>query len=70
MLKERGIAREWLTRVVGEPARIERRDDGTIHYLKTIPEYEGRVLRVVTRTEGEQTIVVTVFFDRRQRGKV
>ncbi|NQT48189.1 MAG: hypothetical protein HQ578_04370 [Chloroflexi bacterium] len=41
MLKERGIAREWVTQALSEPARTERRDDSTIHYLKPIPEHEG-----------------------------
>ncbi len=67
MLKERGIAREWVMRVIAEPARTERRDDGTVHYLKPIPECEGRVLRVVTGTEGESPRIVTAFFDRRAR---
>ena len=64
MLKDRGIAREW---VMVEPARTERRDDGTIHYLKAIPENAGRVLRVVTMPESESPRVITAFFDRRER---
>jgi len=69
MLKERGIALEWVMRVIEEPARTERKEDGTVHYLKPIPEREERVLRVVTRGEEKSAIVITVFFDRRERRK-
>ncbi len=69
MLKERGIAREWVMRAIAEPARTERRGDGTIHYLKPIPEHEGRVLRVVTGPESEPPRVITAFFDRREKGE-
>ena len=54
-------------RVIAEPKRTERRDDGTIHYLKPIPEHEGRILRVVTGPESEPPQVITAFFDRRER---
>ncbi len=69
MLKERSIAREWVMQVIAEPARTEQRGDGTIHYLKSIPEHEGQVLRVVTGPEGEPPRVITIFFDRRERGE-
>lgn len=68
MLKERGIAREWVLRAVSEPAGTERKDDGTTHYLKPIPEHDGRVLRVVTDAEKQPPQVITVFFDRRAKG--
>jgi len=67
MLLERGIALEWVKRVVTEPARSESREDGTIHYLKPISEHGGRVLRVVVRPENKPVRVITVFFDRRER---
>jgi len=44
MLKERDIAREWVLKAVEEPQRTEHRTDGTIHYLKPVPERNGRVL--------------------------
>ena len=69
MLKERGIAQEWVMRVIVEPARTERRADGTVHYLKPIAEREGRVLRVVTGPESKPPRVITAFFDRRERGE-
>jgi len=67
MLKERGIAQEWVRRTLVEPERTEQRSDGTIHYLKAIPEHGERVLRVVTEPESEPLRVITTFFDRRER---
>ncbi len=68
MLKEREITLEWVKRALSEPLRTETKEDGTIHYLKSIHEHGGRVLRVVT-TPGEPLRVITVFFDRRERRK-
>ena len=65
MLKERNIHREWVYQTVMEPSFTEKREDGTIHYLKPITENAGRTLRVVTNQEGQVIRVVTVFFDRR-----
>jgi hypothetical protein len=65
MLKERSIALEWVVRTVSEPVITERKDDGTIHYLKSIPEHDGRTLRVVTVQESNIPRVITMFFDRR-----
>lgn len=70
MLKERGIAREWVTQAVSEPARTERRDDGTTHHLKPISERDRRVLRVVTSPESEPPRVITAFFDRRAKREI
>ena len=67
MLKERGIDQELVLQTIAEPARIEQRDDGTIHYLKPIPEHGGRVLRVITCPQSQPPRVITVFFDRKAR---
>lgn len=70
MLAERGIVLDWVKRVVAEPARTEGKEDGTIHYLKPIPEHGGRVLRVVINLESLPPRVITIFFDRRERRKL
>ena len=67
MLKERGIDRELVMQAIEKPARTEQRDDGTIHYLKPVTEHEGRILRVVAKLESEPPLVITVFFDRREK---
>ena len=69
MLKERGIAREWVMRAIAEPARTDHKDDGTIHHLKPIPEHGGRVLRVVMGPDREPPRIITIFFDRREKGE-
>jgi hypothetical protein len=67
MLKERGILREWVDRTVAEPETTDNRPDGTIHYLKRIPENGNRWLRVVVNNTVEPPRKVTAFFDRRLR---
>lgn len=67
MLKERGIQREWTDLAIEAPDRIEDHEDGTRHYIKQIPEFEGRWLRVVVNTVSIPEKRVTAFFDRRLR---
>ena len=67
MLKERNIKNEWVDKTIGEPDDKESKDDGTIHYLKAIQEFEGRILRVIINPDVEPLRIVTLFFDRRQR---
>jgi hypothetical protein len=69
MLKERNIDSEWVDRTLSEPLFIEKREDGTTHYLKPIIENGERILRVVTISETNPWRIVTVFFDRRARRK-
>jgi len=67
MLSERNIREQWVERALTEPDRIEAHEDGTKHYLKQIQEYDNRWLRVIVRSELEEPVAVTVFFDRRLR---
>jgi ribonuclease PH len=67
MLKERSIPEEWVMQTVNNPDRQETMADGTTHYIKAIPEFGGRSLRVVMNLEAIPNRVVTVFFDRRLR---
>ena len=46
MLQERGILREWVQRALNEPDETEAHDDDTRHYIKRIPEFKNRWLRV------------------------
>jgi hypothetical protein len=64
MLKERGIKREWADRATRDPDRTEEHDDGTRHYIKQIPEFDSRWLRVVVNITSTPEKRVTVFFDR------
>lgn len=68
--EERRIPLGWITRAVESADSVELKPDGTSHYLKSIVEREGRVLRVVVSTDTVPTVVVTVFFDRRMKGRM
>ena len=67
MLKERRISLEWVKRATACPDKTEDHDDGTRHYLKQIPEYGNRWLRVIVKITRQPPRGVTVFFDRRLR---
>lgn len=67
MLKERNIQEAWVKSTIEEPEMRELKDDGTVHYIKTIKEYGGRYLRVVMNPNANPHKIVTLFFDRRMR---
>ena len=69
MLRERGIKREWVNLAENGPDLVEDNDDGTRHFMKKIPEFENRWLRVIINTKVEGGRRVTAFFDRRLRRK-
>jgi hypothetical protein len=46
-------------------------DDATVERrYRKIPEFGGRVLRVAVNTKVEPNRVVSVFFDRKMKGKL
>jgi hypothetical protein len=51
MLQERAIVEEWVIQTVNDPDDIEIMADNTTHYIKAIPEFQGRSLRVVMNLE-------------------
>ena len=71
VLAERGIAVEWLERTLDDPQWTEpdSSDAAVRRYFRPIPEFGGRVLRVVVNTTVEPARVVSVFFDRTRKGK-
>jgi hypothetical protein len=42
VMRERNIPEEWVLRAVDSPDRTDNPADGTTHYLKAIPEHDGR----------------------------
>ncbi|NEP04503.1 MAG: DUF4258 domain-containing protein [Okeania sp. SIO2G4] len=66
VMEERAISEEWINRTLNEPD-YNQEIDNTTHYIKAIPEFGGRFLRVVVNVSVEPNRVVTVFFDRRIR---
>lgn len=67
MIRNRGIRRDWVERVLDSPRFRESRDDNTEHYLGQIAEYGNRWLRVVVNVSANPNRLVTAFFDRRVR---
>lgn len=67
MLNERSINHEWAIRATCDPDRIEEHDDGTMHFIKQIPEFGNRWLRVVVDISVTPEKRITAFFDRRLR---
>ena len=70
MLKERSIPKSWVEQTIGEPEKSEDKQDGTRHYLRRIPEHGNKWVRVIVNITEEPNKVVTVFFDRRLKGKL
>ncbi|MBL7180379.1 MAG: DUF4258 domain-containing protein [Desulfobacterales bacterium] len=71
-LVKRKIKKEWLGRVLAFPQRIEPDATDPIleHRLAEISECENRVLRVIINPHTNPIRVVTLFFDRKIRGKL
>ena len=72
VLKERGIPIEWMERVLNQPEKIvpDQNDPELQHALGIIPEYGNRVLRVVFSKKTEPIRIITVYFDRKMRGRI
>jgi hypothetical protein len=71
MIKRR-IEKGWLERALAFPQRIEPDETDPIleHRLVAIPEFENRVLRVIINAHTNPIQVITMFFDRKIRGKL
>lgn len=71
-LEERGIQIEWMERALSVPERVapDPCDVTVERYYRRIPEFGGRVLRVVVNTAVDPNRVVSVFFDRTMKGKL
>jgi len=67
MLSERNIQEDWVDRAIVKPDQIQDHDDGTRHFLKQIPEYGNRWLRIIVNIDAKPERAVTAFFDRRLR---
>jgi uncharacterized DUF497 family protein len=72
VLAEREIAVEWLEQTLTAPELVlPDPDDAAVERrYRRIPEFGGRVLRVAVNTAVEPNRVVSVFFDRKMKGKL
>lgn len=67
MVAERSIKQEWISQTIETPDVKKEYDDGTRHYIRQIPEYDNRWLRVIVNVSVMPAVLVTAFFDRRLR---
>jgi hypothetical protein len=69
---EREIAIEWIERTLDAPElTVPDPDDPAVERcFRRIPEFDGRVLRVAVNRTVEPHRVVSVFFDRKMKGKL
>ena len=69
---ERNIKHKWIEDTINNPVKIEPdiTDTSVEHRLKIIEEYGSRVLRVICKKNVEPTLIITTFFDRREKGKL
>jgi hypothetical protein len=72
VLAERDIPVEWLERTLAAPELVlPDPDDATVERrFRKIPEFGGRMLRVSVNTAVEPNRVVSIFFDRKMKGKL
>jgi hypothetical protein len=72
--KERLIDTSWVLSTVRKPEfedeEADPKDAELERFYRRIPERENRVLRVVVNTKLAPWRIVSVFFDRRMRGKL
>ena len=71
-IAERAIPVEWVERTLSAPelSRPDPDDASVERRFRRIPEFGGRVLRVAVNTAVEPNRVVSVFFDRKMKGKL
>jgi uncharacterized DUF497 family protein len=71
-MAKRGVTVEWLERTLTCAQRIEpdSTDASLEHRLAVIPEHGNRVLRAIVNTAVNPFRIVTMFFDRKMKGKL
>ena len=70
--KMRTIEREWIVATLEKPALREPdpKDPELERFYRRVPECGDRVLRVVVNTRLAPWRIVSVFFDRKMKGKL
>ena len=69
VINERGLENAWIERTISNPETVILGEDDNMHYIKAIEERACRKLRVVVNHHSDPPKIVTVFFDRRLKGK-
>ena len=70
-MAKRKIEPAWIDRVLSDPERTEpdKADATLTHALGRIIERDDRMLRVIYNASVSPPLIVSVFFDRRLKGK-
>jgi hypothetical protein len=69
---ERYIQLAWLEKVLDSPELVEadRDDPELMHHVGRIEEHGNRALRVVFNNSASPVRIVTVYFDRKLKGRL
>lgn len=67
MIKERNIDISWVDITISKPEKKETDDFGNTHFIKKIPDFGNRYLRVIINENVYPPKGITAFFDRRIR---
>ena len=72
VMEERGILDDWVARTFSsaELTRPDPKDAQVEQRFRRIPEFGGRILRVVVNKAVEPKRILSVFFDRAMKGKL
>ena len=72
MMARRRIPRECMERALDQPQRVQNdsNDPNVVHHLRAFAEYGDRVLRVLYNRAVSPVKIVSVFWDRRMKGKL
>ena len=64
-IQQRQIAMAWIEAAINAPDRMAAdKDSALTNSFKSIPEFGGRILKVVHRAIGSDVLVITAYFDR------
>ncbi|WP_271254748.1 DUF4258 domain-containing protein [Pseudanabaena sp. Chao 1811] len=71
-ISDRQISLNWIKMTLSAPQKVEldSKDPDLRHALLTITDYDNRVLRVIYNVKVIPNKVVSVYFDRKMRGKL
>ena len=72
VFSKRKIPIEWIDKTVDNPDTIcpDEIDSDLKHFIKVIPEFGNRVLRVIVNTNVNPPRLITFYFDRKMKGKL
>ena len=45
------LKKEWCTRVIEKPLKVERQEQNRFRFWGAVPELDGRILRVITLSD-------------------